>query len=336
MAAETAPAPGNRPAQYCCDEGATQVRRAAARNGRVGGGEAGPSQIKSCVRDGYGRGVAPPPNSLGEFLRARRALDRPEEVGLASSSRRRLPGLRREEVAALAGISAAYYVRLERGRDRHPSPEVTNALARVLLLDADARAHLHTLARGRPVPHPAPYAPETGPEPVRQLVLSRTDTPAFVQGRYQDVLVANALATALSPSYRVGVNLLRAAFLGTRVRELYDDWDFVSASVVASLRALAGSVPTDPRFATLVAELRSGSEEFGLLWDRHDVRPRTAGTTRLFHPTLGVLDLRYEKLSVLPDEGQILVVYHAPPGSREAALFASLATTAARPEESPA
>ncbi|MEW2161675.1 helix-turn-helix transcriptional regulator [Streptomyces sp. NPDC007084] len=269
------------------------------------------------------------PGPLGEFLRARRALVRPEDVGLVASSRRRLPGLRREEIATLAGISAAYYLRLERGQDRRPSPQVTDALAGVLRLDADARAHLHALALGR---HPArpssPYAPETVPEPVRQLVLGRTDTPAFIQGRYQDVLVANPLATALSPSYRTGVNLLRAAFLGHQVRELHDDWDAVSASVVASLRARSGPVPTDLRFAGLVAELRAGSPEFRRLWDRHDVRPRTTGGTRLFHPTLGVLDLRYEKLTVLPDEGQVLVVYHAPPGSREASLLASLTASA--------
>ncbi|MFD7313692.1 helix-turn-helix domain-containing protein [Streptomyces sp. NPDC059883] len=273
--------------------------------------------------------MAPSTSSLGDFLHARRALVRPEEVGLTASPHRRLPGLRREEVAALAGISAAYYLRLERGRDRRPSPEVTDALARVLRLDADARVHLHALARGRPA-YPAPYAPETVPEPVRRLVLSRTDTPAFVQGRYHDVLVANPLATALSPSYRTGVNLLRATFLSDRVRVLYDDWDRVSASVVASVRAQAGPAPTDPRFAALIAELRSGSEEFRLLWDRHDVRPRTAGGTRLVHPTLGVLDLSYEKLSLLPDEGQVLVVYHAAPGSREAALLASLDVTATR------
>jgi transcriptional regulator with XRE-family HTH domain len=256
-------------------------------------------------------------------------------VGLSASPRRRLPGLRREEVAALAGISVAYYVRLERGRDRHPSPEVTDALARVLRLDPDARAHLYALALGRPA-QPAPYAPESVCEPLRQLVLSRTNTPAFVQGRYHDVLVANPLATVLSPSYRVGVNLLRAAFLGDRVRRLYDDWDRVSASVVASLRAQAGPAPTDPRFTGLIAELRSGSGEFRSLWDRHDVRPRTAGGTRIFHPTLGVLDLGYEKLGVLPDEGQVLVVYHASPGSREATVFASLAATAPHPEEPPA
>lgn len=259
---------------------------------------------------------------------------RPEQVGLTASPRRRLPGLRREEVAALAGISAAYYLRLERGRDRHPSPGVVDELARVLRLGTDARARLHALALGGHT-HPAPHAPETVPEPVRRLVLSRTDTPAFVQGRYHDVLVANPLATALSPSYRSGVNLLRAAFLGDRVRRLHDDWDRTAASVVASLRARTGPAPTDPRFVELITELRSGSEEFRLLWDRHDVRQRTAGGTRLRHPTLGVLDLAYEKLTVLPDEGQLLVIYHAAPGSREAALLASL-TAAPRSEESSA
>ncbi|WP_431036475.1 helix-turn-helix transcriptional regulator [Streptomyces sp. P6-2-1] len=267
--------------------------------------------------------AAPAPTPLAAFLRARRALVRPEDVGLVGSGRRRLPGLRREEVAALAGISAAYYLRLERGRDRHPSPEVTEALADVLRLDAEARAHLRALAVGRPAAQ-APYAPETVPEPVRRLVLSRHDTPAFVQGRYHDVLVANPLATALSPSYREGVNLLRATFLGTAVRPLYEDWPEVAASVVASLRAQTGPAPADPGFAALIDELREGSEEFRTLWDRHDVRARTAGRTRVLHPCAGPLDLAYEKLTILPDEGQLLVVYHAAPGSRTESLLRTL------------
>ncbi|MDT0425053.1 helix-turn-helix domain-containing protein [Streptomyces evansiae] len=269
------------------------------------------------------------PTPLAAFLRARRALVRPEDVGLTGSARRRLPGLRREEVAALAGISAAYYLRLERGRDRHPSPEVADALADVLRLDADARAHLRALALGRPR-HPAPHAPETVPEPVRRLVLSRRDTPAYVQGRYHDVLVANPLATALSPSYRPGVNLLRAVFLDETPRPLYEDWESVIAALVASLR-----VRDAPGLAPLVAELREKSDDFRRLWARHDVSPRTAGRTRLLHPDLGPLDLAYEKLTVLPDEGQVLVVYHAERGSRTAGLLASLGERLGRPPPSP-
>lgn len=271
--------------------------------------------------------MAPPSSSLGDYLRARRALVRPEELGLAPSARRRLPGLRREEVAALAGISSAYYLRLERGRDRHPSPEVLDALARVLRLDPDGSAHLHTLALRHPPQETAP-APEQVPEGVRRLVLSRRDTPAFVQGRHHDVLVANDLATALSPSYRTGVNLLRATFLGTHARTLYEDWEDTSARVVASLRAQAGE-PADPRFAALVAQLCAGSEEFRRLWARHDVRPRTAGSTWLRHPRLGRIHLAYEKLGIPDAEGQLLVVYHAAAGSEAAALLASLVPGAA-------
>jgi transcriptional regulator with XRE-family HTH domain len=165
-------------------------------------------------------------NLIGEYLRARRELVRPEHVGLPDlASRRRVPGLRREEVAMLAGVSTDYYVRLEQGRDQHPSQQVLDALARALQLDDDAAAHLGRLAtpparRRRKSPRP-----EKVPAGILQLIESWSQTPALVQGRYMDVLAVNPLATALAPYYVAGANIVRAAFLDPRVRDMYEDWD---------------------------------------------------------------------------------------------------------------
>lgn len=266
---------------------------------------------------------------LGAYLRARRALVRPEDVGLATGARRRVPGLRREEVALLAGISTDYYLRLEQGRDQHPSADVLDALATALQLDGAATAHLHRLVVRRRA-RPARRAPERVSPGLQQLVMSWADAPAFVQGRYQDVLAANVLATALNPLYRAGSNLLRATFLDPQVRELYDDWEAISAAVVASLRAVAGPDAGDARLTELVGELSLRSEEFRRLWARHDVRPRVSGSSVLHHPQVGRLELRYEKLAVIGSPGQVLVVYHAVPGSETAerlGLLASLAAT---------
>lgn len=157
-------------------------------------------------------------NAIGEFLRAHRATVPPEHVGLPGGGLRRVPGLRREEVAMLAGISSDYYVRLEQGRDRNPSAQVLEAVARVLRLDADATAHVVGLAQQRPSGgvHPARQVPWG----LLELVGGWPRNPAHLQNRYYDCLAANALATALSPSFRAGVNLLRAVFLDPAEREL--------------------------------------------------------------------------------------------------------------------
>ncbi|MDX3078561.1 helix-turn-helix domain-containing protein [Streptomyces sp. NPDC088354] len=254
-------------------------------------------------------------NDLGAYLRARRGLVSPQDAGLPPTGRRRVPGLRREEVALLAGISSEYYLRLEQGRDQHPSPQVLDALARVLMLDADATGYLHGLARPRRRRAPV-RRPERVAEGTRRLVLAMS-TPAFVQGRHLDVLVANPLATALSPHYVKGANLLRSAFLDPAVRAMYQqgEWERTIAGTVASLRALAGPETNDARLTELVGELSVRSEEFRRLWARHDVKPRTSGTSRLLHPQVGPLELDYEKLAVTGADGQLLVVYHAAPGS---------------------
>jgi transcriptional regulator with XRE-family HTH domain len=270
-------------------------------------------------------------NLIGEYLRARRELVQPSEVGIPDPrGRRRVPGLRREEVAMLAGVSADYYVRLEQGRDRHPSPQVLEALGRALQLDDDAVAHLHTLAapsaRRRRRPNPRP---ERVPPGIAQLIATWHETPAYVYGRYMDVLAANTLATALAPYYAVGENLVRAAFLDPRLRDRYDDWERVAQSTVAALRALVGPDVDDPRLNELVGELSVRSERFRQLWARHDVRPKRSGTARIQHPQVGPLELSYEKLPLPDADRQTLCIYHAAPGSRSAQALTLLATATA-------
>jgi transcriptional regulator with XRE-family HTH domain len=277
----------------------------------------------------------PSGNLIGEYLRARRELVRPEDVGLPQlgGSRRRVPGLRREEVAMLAGVSSDYYVRLEQGRDQHPSEQVITALARALQLDEDATAHLHRLAGPAPRRRRSPRKPERVPEGILRLIASWSETPAYVYGRYMDVLAANSLAEALVPYYRPGENLVRAAFLDPRVGDMYGDWDAVTESTVAGLRALVGPDVDDPRLAELVGELSVRSERFRQLWARHDVRPKRGGRSQLDHPQLGPLDLGYEKLPIAGTDAQTLVVYHADAGTRTAQALALLASSIAEGSE---
>lgn len=254
--------------------------------------------------------------ALGDFLRARRERLRPQDVGLPPGARRRVPGLRREEVALLAGISAEYYLRLEQGRDRHPSDQVLDSIAHALRLGRDARLHLRELARPADAgEREAPGSEQVG-EGIRTLLDTWTATPALVHGRHLTTLAANPMAVALSPFFAPGTNTLRAAFLEPEMRAFYRDWDEMTAKAVAYLRSLAGSRAADPPLAGLIGELARDSERFRALWARQDVRRRTSGTTRLMHPLAGPLELRYEKLALPGAPGQMLVTYHAEPGSR--------------------
>jgi transcriptional regulator with XRE-family HTH domain len=266
---------------------------------------------------------------LGEYLRARRELVDPKDVGLRVAGVRRTPGLRREEVATLAGISADYYLRLEQGRDRHPSGQVLGALARVFGLDAAATEYLLSFAAPRSA-HSADRArrgrrrQETVPASVQQL-LAVINLPAFVESRMFDVLAANELAMALSPGMRQGQNRLRSVFLDPAERDLHPDWDKAAASLVASFRASIGTANDDPRVAQLVGELSLASEPFRKLWARHDVRALAGSAVRMRHPRVGALDLRLEKLRLGDSGGQLLAVYHAAPGSASAAALVELA-----------
>jgi transcriptional regulator with XRE-family HTH domain len=251
---------------------------------------------------------------LGEYLRARRALVRPEDAGLPAVRRRRVPGLRREELATLAGISSDYYLRLEQGRDQHPSPQVIDAVARALQLDEDATAYLHVLAQPDAAARRASQLERALPS-IAQLIASWPGTPALVQNRHMDVLAANALASALSPVYSPGVNLVRATFLDPEVRRLSGDWDNAARTAVARLRALAGPDIKDPRLVELVGELAVRSDQFRRLWARHDIEVTAVPARTIHHPLVGSLELQAEWLAITSAEGQFLVVYHAVPGS---------------------
>ncbi|NUR96032.1 MAG: helix-turn-helix domain-containing protein [Kribbellaceae bacterium] len=266
-------------------------------------------------------------NALGDYLRARRELVRPEDVGIRSIGLRRVPGLRREEVAMLAGISSDYYLRLEQGRDRNPSAQVLEALADVLRLDADARNYLLSLLQ--PVRRKA--RAEQAPESIVELMNGWPDNPAYVQNKYTDVLAVNALCEALSPNYRVGVNLLTAVLLDPRERELRRDWDDLSEEGVAALRSELGPNIGDPRLKELVGDLSVRSERFRQLWARHEVRPRRGRRSRLTHPEVGELDLRSDKLTIGGTDNVTLVVFHAVPGSRDAESLALLGSLIAAP-----
>ena len=264
---------------------------------------------------------------MGQYLRARRALVRPEDVGLMSSIRRRVPGLRREELATLAGISSDYYLRLEQGRDRHPSAQVIEALARALRLDEHATTYLHSLSQAavrRPLGEP-----ERAPASIERLIASWTTTPAWVHGRHLDTLAANALASALSPVFTTGVNQVRAIFLDPGARTLWRDWAALAEAVVARLRVLAGGDLDDPRLSELVAELSVRSDEFRRLWARQDIQVPTARPTIFDHPLVGTLELQPERLAILGTEGQLLIVCHAEPGSPSEQRLLQLARIAA-------
>jgi transcriptional regulator with XRE-family HTH domain len=242
-------------------------------------------------------------------------------------------GLRREEVAMLAGVSSDYYVRLEQGRDQHPSQQVLDALARALQLDDDVAAHLQRLVNPPTRRRRKSPRPEKVPTGILQLIESWSQTPAYVFGRYMDVLAANPLATALAPYYVKGGNLVRAAFLDPRVRDLHADWEHVTEGTVAGLRALVGPDVDDPRLNELVGELSVRSERFRQLWARHDVRPKRSGTTRIDHPLVGPLALSYERMPIPDTDRQTLGIYHAAPGSPSAQALALLTTTTAEERE---
>ena len=270
------------------------------------------------------------PNGLATFLRARRDNLKPADAGLPNGERRRVAGLRREEVAMLAGISTEYYQRLEQGRECQPSDQVLDALARALQLGEDATDHMRNLARRADAPrHRAPA--ERFDPGVQALIDNWHLTPAYVQDQRMTVVAANTLAQALSPSFVPQMNLLRAVFLEPEVQARLRNWDTVSATLVSWLRFMfAGDSSRDPELQSLIAELSIVSQRFVALWTRYDVKRKTCGMTLFDHPQVGPLDLRYRVL-VLPETRQALVAYYAEPGSpseERLQLLSSLAAPA--------
>ena len=271
--------------------------------------------------------VADEPNLLGEFLHARRELVTPEQLGLPVLGTRRVPGLRREEVAMLAGISADYYLRLEQGRDRHPSVQVLEAVAGVLQLDDDSTAHLLGLAVERPRARARRPRPELVPPSTAALVAA-LPFPAFVEGRFLDVLASNPFATAISPRLVQGRNRLRDVFLDPAEQALFPQAEAAAAGLVAGFRQSIGTRTDDPRVVELVGELTLASPLFARLWARHDVRPRQGALVDFAHPQVGSLRVHREKLAITGTDGIVLVIYH--PATRDdAEKLALLAATVA-------
>ena len=259
--------------------------------------------------------------ALGDYLLARRQQVRPEDVGLVSGPRRRVPGLRREELATLAGISSAYYLRLEQGRDTHPSAQVVDALAQALRLDVKATEHLHRLATATGSRRPR-SAVETPANRLDQLIDQFT-MPAIVASRCQDVLAANPCARALSPGFTPGQNFLRWRLLEPAARELFVNWDEATEIGVSGLREAAGGDMDDPRLSALIDELSAASDRFRELWARADVGYRT-GFFHFRHPQVGDVHLHRNRLSVPHSGGQQLLIYHAEPGSPSAKALEEL------------
>jgi transcriptional regulator with XRE-family HTH domain len=275
-------------------------------------------------------------NMLGDYLRAQRARVRPEQVGLPAGNNRRVPGLRRSEVALLAGISADYYLRLEQGRDRRPSQQILEAVAQVFSLDATGTAYLLSLTdqpvtRSRRRPRR-----ETAPESIN-LLLSSINLPAFVEGRYLDVLAANLLATAVSPRLAAGRNRIRDVFLDPDEQALYPDWEDTAARLVAGFRRSVGTDTNDARFIDLVGELSLASDRFRTFWAQQDVQARQNWPITIDHPLIGEVTFNREKL-IIGDTAQslVLAVYHPTPGSDSADKLALLASySAAEPFTEP-
>ncbi|MER5781505.1 helix-turn-helix domain-containing protein [Streptomyces mobaraensis] len=269
-------------------------------------------------------------SELGDFLKAKRAQIAPERVGLpAVGNPRRVPGLRREEVAQLAAVSVDHYTRLEQGRVAAASDTVLTALARALLLTEDEHAYLRLLARSRPARR-GPATSVRVASPVQDLLDALSRTPALVLGRRSDILAWNAAATALfcdfatlRPEHR---NLVRLVFLEPRVRGLYADWAAVAAEAVARLRMDAAHTPEDPRLAKLVGELSVRDADFRRWWGGHGVRIPTAGRKTLNHPLVGSLELDWQAMRIGASPEQTLVTYTAPAGSPTHDALAFLAS----------
>lgn len=264
---------------------------------------------------------------LGEYLRARREALKPQDVGLPAYGRRRVPGLRREEVAMLAGVSSDYYMRLEQGRETSPSPQVIDAIAAALHLDDEAHEHLLRLTRTPRERRSAPAA-SAGHDKISpqllQLIDSWPDTPAFILGPALDVWAHNALAAALHSGFQRFDNLARMVFLDPAGRTFYQDWDKAAGSCAAELRAAYGHDPDSPRITEVVDTLCAKSREFAGLWARHEVKGKTQQAKNLAHPEVGALEIQFSAFTVGGAPHQQLVVYQAEPASPTAAAFAEL------------
>lgn len=269
---------------------------------------------------------------LSEFLTGRRAKISPEQAGLRSYGRRQVPGLRREEVASLAGVSVEYYKRLERGNASGVSDSVLDGLAEALQLDDAERAHLFDLARAAsPVaPRRARRTATQKVRPVVQRIVDSITAPATLSNMRADYLTANALGRALYAPLFDGPeqppNSARFTFLDPVAQEFFTDWEKAAKDLVASLRSEAGRNPHDRALTELVGELSMRSAPFRKWWAAHDVRYHQTGRKRLRHPIVGDLELEYEVMEISADSGLRLAVFSADPGTRSAEALGLLAS----------
>jgi transcriptional regulator with XRE-family HTH domain len=270
---------------------------------------------------------------LGAFLKTRRAALDPDEMGVHQGlNQRRVAGLRREEIAQLAGISVDYYTRLEQGRAHNVSDAILDALARALRLRSDEETYLRNLAAPKRKRAARPKPQRVRPE-VR-LMLDTIQAPAVLFGRYLDVLAWNELGGAmafdlpsLEPAER---NMPRMFFLDERSREIHPEWDSIAKELVANLRAETGKYPDDPCLAQLIGELSMHSAEFRKLWAGHAVKEKANGIKLIVNPVVGELRLRYETMRLAEDD-QGLVIYTAEPGSDSERALQLLASWVTRP-----
>ncbi|MEU9330023.1 helix-turn-helix transcriptional regulator [Streptomyces canus] len=278
---------------------------------------------------------------LSEFLRTRRARLKPEDVGLPDFGRhRRVPGLRREELSQLAGVSVAYYTRLEQGNGRNVSAEVLDAIARALRLTDAERAHLTHLAKPKQHKKKTTARTEQVRGSIRQL-LDSINVPAYVSGRRSDIVAWNRMAAAVFGDWAElpaqERNWARMIFLRPEYQNLFVPWEQKASDVVSYLRMDAGCHPDDPRLSALVGELSVKSEEFRRLWATHDVKEKNFGVKQLRHPLVGELTLNFESFPLSDGTEQALITYHAEPGSPSAEalrLLASWGADATRAGES--
>lgn len=280
-----------------------------------------------------------PPNDIREFLTTRRARLTPTQAGLPDfGGRRRVPGLRREEVALLAGMSVEYYVRFERGNAKGVSEAVLEGISRALQLDDAERTHLYDLVRAaNEGAHPQRRRGATRTQDVRpslqQLIDAMADVPVFIQNGRLDIIATNRLGHAVFSELYVQpqrpANFGRFVFLDPRADAFYRDWDDAAYQTVALLRAEAGRSPRDRVLSDLVGELSTRSARFRTLWASHDVREHRTGIKSITHPVVGDLDLQFEAMDLSSDRGLQLIAYSAQPGSATADALKLLASWAA-------
>ncbi|PVE11798.1 helix-turn-helix transcriptional regulator [Streptomyces scopuliridis] len=277
---------------------------------------------------------------LGRYLRARRAQVTPKDVGLAAGGGlRRTPGLRREELATLAGISIDYYARLERGKETNPSPSVVDALARALRLETHEHEHLRSLAvhAARTAPEPPIAAGGTLRPGVSLILDSLRPGPAYIASRTNDLLAWNPaglrLFTGIEDWPVKRRNIARYAFLHPAARELFDDWEHTLLGCIARLRALAGTDPDAPDLTHLVGELLLKSPDFARLWERYDVKAHAYGRKTYHHPDVGTFTLNYQGMQLEGTPGHRLVSYYAEPGTPSHDALVLLDMTTYEPSE---